>query len=148
MINREAIYTALLAKLAATGQFVTVGRKPIPPSELTAEMQPALFLEEVRETANPRPRGLPTKWTLEVDLGIYYYCESQPELPGQEDVTPATALNNLLAVVEGALAPELNGVQSLGGLVDHCWIEGEVIKGPAYLQAQGAAVVPVRILTA
>jgi hypothetical protein len=146
VINRETIYTALLAKLASTGQFVTVGRKPIPPSELTAEMQPALFMEEVRETANPRPRGLPLKWTLEVDLGIYHYCESQPVTAGQDDATPATALNQLIAAVECALAPDANGVQTLGGLVDHCWIEGEVIKAPAYLQAQGAAVVPVKIL--
>ena len=146
MIDREAIYTALLAKLAACGQFVTVGRTPVPPSELSAEMQPALFLEEVRETANPRPRGMPIKWTLEVDLGIYYYCETQPQMPGQENATPATALNNLIAAVESALAPDVNGVQTLSGLVDHCWIEGEVVKSPAYLQAQGAAVVPVRIL--
>jgi hypothetical protein len=146
MIDREAIYTALLQRLAAQGQFQTLGRKPIPPSELTPEMQPALFLEEICETANPRPRGTPTKWTLQVDLGIYYYCESQPDGEGQENVEPATILNQLLTVLEQALAPDANGVQTLGGLVEHCWIEGEVVKSPAYLQAQGAAIVPVKIL--
>jgi hypothetical protein len=148
MINREAIYSALLQLLGTTGAFVTLGRKLVPPSELTPEVQPALFVEEIRETAHPRPRGTPTKWTLDVDLGIYYYCEAQPDTPDEENVEPARVLNNLIAAVEQALLPNVNGVQTLGGLVDHCWIEGEVIKSPAYLQAQGAAVVPVKILAA
>jgi hypothetical protein len=148
MIDREAIYNALLARIGAAGEFVTISRKPIPPNQLTPEMQPALFLEEIRETANPRPRGLPTKWTLDVNLGIYYYFESQPETPGEHNCSPSTDLNQLLTAVDQALAADGRGVQTLGGMVDHCWIEGEVIKSPAYLQAQGAAIVPVKILAA
>jgi hypothetical protein len=146
MIDREGIYNALLAKLGAAGRFVTISRKPIPPDQLTPEMQPALFVEEIAETAEPRPRGLPVKWMLEVDLGIYYYHESQPEILGEHRCSPSTDLNQLLNAVEQALAADANGVQTLGGMVDHCWIEGEIIKSPAYLQAQGAAIVPVKIL--
>jgi hypothetical protein len=147
MINREAIYNALLAQLATSAAFLTVSRKPLTPDQLTPDMQPCLMLEEVKETAEPRPRGLPAKWTLDVDLGIYYYFESQPETPGVYDPSPSTMLNNLIGAVEAALAPDpATGLQTLGGLVSHCWIEGEVVKSPAYLQGQGAAIVPVKIM--
>jgi hypothetical protein len=147
MIDREAIYNALLALLQASGVFVTCSRKPMSPDQLLPGLQPALLLEETGERAEPRPRGLPTKWTLNVDLGIYYYFDSQPETPGVYDPSPSTALNTLIGAVETALAPDpATGVQTLGGLVSHCWVEGEVIKSPAYLQAQGAAIVPVKIL--
>ena len=151
MINPEAIYTALLTQLKtlAPGTFVTVSRKPLTPDQLTPDMQPALVMEETSDRAEPRPRGLPARWTLGVEVGIYYYLESEPETPGVYDPSPSTTLNNLIAAVESALAPDPNtGVQTLGGAVSHCWIEGEVVKSPAYLQAQGAAVVPVKILAA
>jgi hypothetical protein len=147
MIDREAIYNALLALLQASGAFVTCSRKPLTPDQLPPGLQPAVLMEETTEHAEPRPRGLPAKWTLNVDLGIYYYCESEPETPGVYDPSPSTALNLLIAAVESALAPDpATGVQTLAGLVSHCWIEGEVVKSPAYLQAQGAAIVPVKIL--
>ena len=147
MIDRESIYNALLATLQTSGAFITTSRKPMTPDQLTPVLQPALLMEEVGEHADPQPRGLPTKWTLTVDLGVYYYFESEPEIPGQYDPSPSTALNNLIAAVEQALAPDpASGLQTLGGLVSHCWIEGEVVKSPAYLQAQGAAVIPVKIL--
>jgi len=147
VIDREAIYNALLAKLAELGAFVTTSRKPLPPDQLMPGMQPAVFLEEIAEHADPAPRGLPTRWTLAVDLGVYHYFESEPEIPGEYDPSPTTVLNGLIASVEQALAPDpATGVQTLNGLVSHCWIEGEVLKSPAYLQAQGAAIIPIRIL--
>lgn len=149
MIDRETIYNALLALLRTSGVFVTLSRKPLLPDQLAPDLQPALLMEEIGERAEPRPRGLPTKWTLHVDLAIYYYCESEPEIPGQYDPSPSTQLNQLIAAVEAALAPDpATGLQTLGGTVSHCWIEGEVVKSPAYLQAQGAAIVPVKILAA
>ena len=105
MIDRESIYNALLAQLKTSPAFVTVSRKPMSPDQLTPDMQPALMMEEVNEHAEPRPRGLPTKWTLNVDLGVYYYFESEPEVPGQYDPSPSTALNTLILAVETALAP-------------------------------------------
>jgi hypothetical protein len=45
------------------------------------------------------------------------------------------------------LAPSpVSGVQTLGGLVSHCWIEGEIEQFPGVLDGIAKAIVPVKIL--
>jgi len=45
------------------------------------------------------------------------------------DITPISILNPLLGAIDAALAPgKVDGKQTLGGLVSHCWIEGKVMK--------------------
>jgi hypothetical protein len=152
VIDREAIYRALYSLVQKTTlngapAFVTVSRKPLTPDQLTPDMQPAIAMEEGDDEAVKVPFGAPRKWMLHVDLGLYYYFESQPNMPGEFDPAPSIELNRLLGAVEAALAPNpVSGLQTLGGLVQHCWIEGKVLKSPAYLQAQGAAIVPVVIM--
>jgi hypothetical protein len=148
MTNREAIYLALLAKLKAAADFRTVGRKAVLPPELQPEQMPALFVVQTRQTAVPQPRGLPARWTLECDLLLYVYNGNVTQEPtGEESVVPATELNQLLDALDAALAPDpASGVQTLGGLVSHCWIEGEVQTDEGLLSPQAMAVVPVKVL--
>jgi len=40
----------------------------------------------------------------------------------------------------------MDGVFSLGGMVDHCWVEGETLKDPGDLDGQGLIIVPLNIL--
>jgi hypothetical protein len=148
MTNREAIYLALLEKLKTAADFQTVGRKAVLPPELQPEQMPALFLVQTRQIAVPQPRGLPARWTLECDLLLYVYNGSTTYEPvGKESVVPVTELNNLLDAVDAALAPDpATGVQTLDGLVSHCWIEGEVQTDEGLLNPQAMALVPVKIL--
>jgi hypothetical protein len=91
------------------------------------------------ENAEER-QPLPVKWRASVDL--YLYAQAPDEL-----TSPATVLNPLLDAVEAALAPDPVGhVQTLGGLVSHCWIAGRIQTDEGVLGGQAVAIVPVEIL--
>jgi hypothetical protein len=136
---REPIYAALFALAAGAANFVTASRRLRHWSDVGAAEQPALFMIQKSENAEER-RPLPVKWRASVDL--YLYVHAPDEL-----TSPATVLNPLLDAVEAALAPDpVSHVQSLGGLVSHCWIAGRVQTDEGVLGGQAVAIVPVEIL--
>ena len=136
---REPIYAALFALVASAASFVTIGRRLRHWSDVGAAEQPALFMTQKSENAEERQR-LPVKWRASVDL--YLYAQAPDEL-----TSPATVLNPLLDAVEAALAPDPVGhVQTLGGLVSHCWIAGRIQTDEGVLGGQAVAIVPIEIL--
>lgn len=138
-MTREPIYAALFALVAGTADFVTVSRRLRHWTDVGAAEQPALFQIQKSETAEER-RPLPAKWRATVDL--YLYAQAPDEL-----TAPATVLNPLIDAVEAALAPDpFSNVQSLGGLVAHCWIAGKIQTDEGVLGGQAVAIVPVEIL--
>lgn len=138
-MTREPIYAALFALVAGAAEFVTVGRRLRHWTDVGAAEQPALFQIQKSETAEER-RPLPAKWRAAVDL--YVYAQAPDEL-----TAPATVLNPLLDAIEAALAPDpFTHVQSLGGLVSHCWIAGKIQTDEGVLGGQAVAIVPVEIL--
>ena len=141
-MNREPIYSALFATVAAAAPFVTVSRRLRHWSDVGPAEQPALFQAQKSETAK-RTRGLPPRWTLEVDL--FVYAQAPDEL-----TAPATVLNPVLDAVEAALAPAgadlATGTQTLGGLVSHCWISGKIQTDEGVLGGQAVAIVPIEIV--
>lgn len=142
MIARETIYAALFARVAAAGDFVTIGRRLRSASDVAPVEQPALFMCQRRETAATPVFGAPTVWTLAVELYLYAHSSD----PYQ---SPATVLNPLLDAVEAALAPAAGtGVQDLGlpGMVQHAAITGKVKIDEATAGDQATAVVPIEIL--
>ena len=148
-IDREAIYVALfnLLQTQLSNSFVTIGRRHIMPPDLSPAQQPALFVCGVGESKDPKPRGTPGKLTLDAMLFVYAYDSALNEEPGQEQQLAATQINQLLAAIEDALAPTgPTGVQSLGGLVSHCWIDGKTDIDPGILSQQAVAFIPVHIL--
>lgn len=138
-MTREPIYAALFAKLSAIPGLVTTSRRLLHWSDVQAAAQPALFQAQKKELQQPK-KGLPAKVTLQCD--IYLYVNTGNDLT----VTPATTLNPLMDAIEAALAPDAMGVQTLGGTVSHCWIEGEIITDEGVLGPQGVMVIPVFIL--
>jgi hypothetical protein len=136
---REPIYAALFTLVAGAASFVTISRRLRHWSDIGAAEQPALFMIQKSENAEER-RPLPVKWRASVDL--YLYVQAPDEL-----TSPATVLNPLLDAVEAALAPDPVGhVQTLGGLVSHCWIAGRIQTDEGVLGGQAVAIVPVEIL--
>ena len=136
---REPIYAALFALVASAASFVTIGRRLRHWSDVGAAEQPALFMTQKSENAEER-RPLPVKWRASVDL--YLYAQAPDEL-----TSPATVLNPLLDAVEAALAPDPVGhVQTLGGLVSHCWIAGRIQTDEGVLGGQAVAIIPVEVL--
>jgi hypothetical protein len=139
-MTREPIYLALFALLSAIPGLVTTSRRLLHWSDVFPPQQPALFQVQKKELQQPK-KGFPAKVTLQCD--IYLYVNTGNDLT----VTPASTLNPLMDAIEAALAPNpATGVQTLGGTVSHCWIEGEIITDEGVLGPQGVAIVPVFIL--
>jgi hypothetical protein len=141
-MNRETIYGALFAKLQGAASFKTASRRLRHWGDLQPGEQPALFQAQKDETAH-RARGLPPKWTLNLD--IYVYAQAP-----DDTTAPSTVLNPLLDSIEAALAPAgadlATGVQTLGGLVSHCWISGKITTDEGVLGGQAVAIVPIEIV--
>lgn len=141
---RETIYAALFAKVTQAANFVTTSRMLVHWADVPPEGHPALFLRQVSETYS-RQRGLPPRVQLSVEVYMYVHTMQQQLAP---NVTPSTLLNPLLDSVEATLAPDdgSNQVQTLGGLVSHCWIEGQIEIFEGVLGDQAVAIIPVSIL--
>ncbi|WP_207000739.1 hypothetical protein [Trinickia mobilis] len=138
-MTREPIYQALFAKLQTITGVNTFSRRLELWSDVQPPNQPAIFQAQVKERQEPR-KGLPAKVILEVNVYLYVYSGNDM------NVVPATQLNQFMDAIEAALAPDVNGVQTLGGTVSHCWIEGETITDEGVLGPQAIAIIPVRIL--
>jgi len=139
-MNRETIMAALFAQALTAGTFPTSGRRLRMWSEVTIQF-PALFIRTVGMHYSPREAGKLQKRTIHAE--IWLYVKSDPATAADTEAP----VNNLLDALETALAPSsANGLQTLGGLVRHCWIEGVADQYPALLDGIAKAVIPVRIL--
>lgn len=137
-MNREAIYAALFEKLKAVPGLVFSSRRLQHWSDVPAINQPALFMAQTGQSCT-QVRGMPKKWTFAAQ--VYVYANTSG------DDAPASVLNPLLDAIEAALTPDIGVVcQTLGGLVEHCWIEGEIQTDEGALGDQAIAVIPISIL--
>ncbi len=109
-------------------------------ADVPVEQRPAMYMCQ-KPDAYKRTDRVPAIVTLSVDLFIYTYT------PPGDDYVPSTAMNNILDAVDALLKPNAwEQEQTLGGLVTHCWIEGEIVISPRDLDNDGLAVVPIKIL--
>jgi len=149
-VARETVIAALLAKLQAVtfaapvnGQtsFVSVSRRLKLWGEAPKSQRPALFVTEHREQPVYRSEALPNLTMLSVDLFIYIDASDA-------NTIPAAALNVMLDAIDAALKPQPadNERQTLGGLVSHCRIEGQVLKDPGDLDGDGLLWIPLKLL--
>lgn len=149
-LDREAIDEALfeLLQTKLEEQFEVIGRKHVMPPTLTTAQQPALFCVSLGEQKIAGPRGLPGKLVLSWSLFVYVYDTAGEQPIGEETDLLITKLNDLKTQIEDALNAGPGQAQTLGGLVSHCWIEGETFQDPGIFDKQGWAVIPVKALTA
>lgn len=142
-MNRETIYAALFAKLSASAGYVTTSRKLRHWNDVSSEEQPALFVAQRSEVVE-RPRGLPPKWALTVDVYVYVSTAAQQD----SSVIPSQMLNPLIDALEAALAADdlANNACTLGGLVSRCYIDGAIETSEGTLGDQEVAIVPVTIV--
>ena len=139
-VSRETMYAALFALVSSAAPFVTVGRRFRLITEMQPSELPALFQTQVGEDMQ-QIRGIPPKCRLNVDLTIYAFNPDPA-------ASASPQLNALIDAVEAALKPNIvTGVQSLGGLVSHCFISGKTEIFEGGLGNRAAAVIPVEILT-
>lgn len=136
--NREAIYAALFAKLAAVPGLVTTSRRLKHWNDVPQSMQPALYQAQRNETAVQMSRQR-VKWTFKLDVYLYVRTDGAQ--------APGPIINPLMDAIELALAPNaVEEVQTLGGLVAHCWIDGAIETDEGTLGDQAVAIIPITIL--
>lgn len=144
-MNSELIYQALFNKLSSIDGFVTASRRLKHFNHVPPEQRPALFISQGNQQEAP-VKGLDAKVQLDAEIYIYIH-ESDPSIP------PSVQLNQMIDKVRAAIAPDYPEVceyQTLGGLVEHCWIEGTIEVFEAVenmLDDQGIAIIPIRMLT-
>jgi len=153
--NRNDIYRALLAQIQTILPAVkTVSRAWRPHTDYAPAQLPAILLDETKEHATVEGLGAAPLYTLKVDLWIYLLAPVVSQIPGAETIVPMDALNDMLDTLENSpLAnPPKSGMEynTLGGLVIHSWIEGDILKvaGVASSSVQlSIARVPIVIFT-
>jgi hypothetical protein len=139
-VNRELIYQALFDKLSGIEGIVTASRRLQHWTDVPETSQPALFQSQKNTLYTPK-KGFPAKIALHCE--IYLYTNSGNDL----SIAPSTQMNALADLIDAALAPDpATGVQTLGGTVSHCWIEGEIITDEGALGPQAVSIIPVNIL--
>ena len=125
--------------VALTAGFRTVGRRLKFPSDVPE--QPALFARYLKDIFPTRATGVLPKTIIEAELWIYSGAGGDP------DAVPEDALLALIDAVELGLQPSpATGVQTLGGVVVHCWIEGDLDLSPGDLGGQAMAIIPIKML--
>jgi hypothetical protein len=141
-MNREAIYSALFTLVTSVTGLKSSGRLLKHWSDVAPADQPALF--QVQKTENgQRISGFPTKWLLSVELYLYVRAD-----PNDKDNPPAKSINQILDAIEQKLesAFPASGVQTLGGLVTYCRIEGTIETDEGKLGEQSVVIIPIQIL--
>ena len=146
---REVIFEALAAQIATatingTPALVTLSRKFIDWTQCPPADQPAAFLVHGFEHASQVRATGQTSWRLKAVLFLYcQHSSDSQELPGK-------ALNNLLDAIDSCLKPApFDDRQTLGGLVSHTYIDGEipVSEGTLPDDTTSIAVIPITIET-
>ncbi len=144
-MNSEAIYQALFDQLSNINGMVTVSRRLRHFNHVVNEQRPALFITQGNQDENAI-KGLNAKIEFGAEIYLYVY-EANPEK------AIGAQINHYVDAIREAIKPEYPEMceyQTLGGLVEHCWIDGtiEVFEGvDGMIDGQGIAIIPIRILT-
>lgn len=136
-MDREAVMTALCSKLFAVADFRTTGRKVLLWTKVSAF--PAIFVRNLGDLYE-HPNIILQRVTMRAEVWIYAH--------GNPEDATGSQLNDLVDAVEGAFAPDNQALHTmtLGGLVQHCWIDGESTFDPGDIDNFGKAILPVKIL--
>ena len=142
-MNRELIFETLFNLVSGIAPFVTTSREVRPWTDVMPSEQPALFMGQGNQNVIARI-GLPSKYEMEVAL--YLYCNRGSD-PAE---LAATQINNLIDAIQKALNPTspVTGVNTLGGLVFNCVIDGRIETDEGLLGPQSVAIIPVKVLIA
>jgi hypothetical protein len=139
--DRESIWSAAFNALSVSTGAVTKSRKLVPFDQVPAEQQPAIFLAQGKESHRP-VAGRPAILTLYGELFLYTNTGSNTE------IIASTQLNQMLDAIDDAMAFDdvARGRCTLGGLVQHAWIEGDTIIAEGQQGQQAVAIVPIALL--
>jgi hypothetical protein len=143
-VNREVIAQALetqLGKVKDLYPFKTVSRRARIWTNVTPSEQPALYLIKVSEGYDQSTWGA-ARYRLKYLMLCYLRADAQPNVVAEVEI------NKALDALDATLAGKPPGTkQTLYGIVENCWIDGDVMIDTGILDQQIVIVVPVSILT-
>lgn len=138
-IIRETYYAPLFALLQGAANFKTAERRVRHLETMDDGELPALFMAVGHQPVERDTKAWPKRKLLAT---VFLYC-ANPDAHISADI----ALNALLDAVEAALEPAPGQeMQTLGNLVSHCWIKGEVEVFAGWDGVRAAAIVPIEIM--
>lgn len=149
----EAVFAALFTQLKSAtfpGGIVlqSSSRVVVPPDMIPPADQPALILLQGPQHAEQKEIFGPTKWIFTAIAALYLRADTvtlDPTTTGTP--LPIQTANRVVWAITQTLGNTQPpyGKQTLGGLVYHCWIEGEVISETQ--DQQTVITIPINILT-
>jgi hypothetical protein len=137
-MTRELIYSALFDKVKSINGIKTSSRILEHYNDVSPRDQPALYQTQISETPT-QMRGMPVKWNLKINLHLYI------NRGGDHRIIPSQEINRYIDLIEVALKPDIDGFQTLSGLVSHCWISGTIMTSEGLLGDQEVAIIPIEI---
>lgn len=150
IITREEVSLALFnlagtATIASAPAFKFKSRKLVLWADCPLERRPALYMAERIQSYMGAERPVPAKRTWNYSFFIYTNAKNAT------DTNPGSAiLNPLLDALLAALAPTgadlMQQRQTLGGLVNNAYVDGDVFFDPGDIDGDGMAIVPVKVL--
>lgn len=156
-VPRETVWVALEALASAVqftmpgaataAPFVTVSRRLLSIDQVPVEHRPALFQVEKTENVRQKTR-MPTMrrwsaWWIVYTPGGANQDPSNP-IGAQTNSVILDAIESVIPVGDPEHGPEI--VQTLGGLVHSCFIDGTITKESGDLDSWGLIVVPLTII--
>lgn len=141
--NPEAIASALFILLGqANYAFASMDRRGHLPQNTVIANQPHLCLVEVSGKAvQDTAIGL-TKWRLEFWVLVYIRVDANPS------TVPASAWNAALQAIANVMESVPPGErQTLGGLVNNAWIDGEILFRGGIEDEQTSMKIPIIVET-
>lgn len=137
MINRESAYGALFDLLSQIDGIPTFSRILAHWDDVSPSQQPAIYLAQDTQQAT-QAKGMPMIYVLGAKLWLYAHRDTN-------DIVPSTQINNILDAIDAILTPNPTPEykQTLGGVVEHCWINGAIITDEGTLGNQSIAIVPI-----
>lgn len=140
--TREPIHVALFNKLSTVAAFLTSSRKLQHWSDVPPVMQPAFFLtESIEDVVNKFPGANPVS-EIRFDAYIYVNTGTSQDAP---NTAPSTLFNPIVDAIFAALLPDnpVTNKCTLGNLVQHVWIEGQIKTDEGNLGDQGVVIIPI-----
>jgi hypothetical protein len=137
-MTREPIFAALFSKIQTVQGVTTFSRVLKHWNDCDPSEQPAIYMAQGNQFASHQSKDTPYKWDLSVNLYVYVRTS--------DGIAPATVLNPILDQAESVLTPMHGMKQTLGGLCDACYIDGEIQTYEGTLGQQEVAIIPIKIL--
>ena len=134
---REAAYQALFDLLNSIEGIATCSRILTHWDDVSPNQQPALYLAQDTQLAS-QTKGMPSIYLLGAKVWVYAHRDTC-------EVVPSAQINYILDAIHSILMPNPSPEyrQTLGGVVQHCWINGAIETDEGTLGNQAVAIVPI-----